>query len=246
MQQCPRSFYLLLKKDTPAGTIIKGFKTSCKTWSCPVCAPKKRNALYHKVKDYFKNRQLFMITLTVRVRGQSIDTQSKHLKLSFSKFRKRINRKYGKFPYIYFVEIGKGNNLHYHLLTDKYLTPAWLVKNWRECTKDSWIIDIKGYGIKHSIIYKYVQKYVVKQAVAHGSSLIGGYRIYSYSSDFWNPIKIKAGWKLLKYFLSLRELIDAYWTAVDTVREEFFFEDAQPPNTYFQNSDLGQILITHL
>jgi len=195
---CPRQSYVSIWKYTGTDAVLKTVPIQCKTWSCPVCSESKVIQLRNKLEKFFKDKPLSLITLTVKYYGQGPFTASTHIKKSFSRLRKMINRRYDNFPYVYFVETHKHHQtIHYHLLTTLSIRKYKLKNLWKKASRNSYQADISSHGVKHGILKRYAIKYVQKQAFSGGGIMLYGQKIYSYSSHFFNPPRGDSDWTFL-------------------------------------------------
>lgn len=256
-EECPRSIWLSMQRTDSAGAqhFLK-FKTRCKTWSCPYCGRIQKDLLSEKIRKFFAKKNIYHYTFTIRNTGQSPEASVKHGKHSFSRFRKLMNRRYGRFAYVYFVEFTQRGIVHYHLLSDGDF-PKWKVKElWFKSTRNSYMVEKSKFAVKHGIVRQYVLKYVLKQIDQYGKSVVHGQKIYAYSSHFFNPPKLKLGWELIGLFEDGIEAMVTHYTAIREWRIQsseigrpppmlvqkdgysdcfFYFSDNTPKNTEGEN-----------
>lgn len=227
---CPRSFWLSLRRDDPdRSTHFLKFKTACKTWSCPVCSQRKKDLLAEKIRKYFKNKCIYHYTLTIKNTNQGTERSVLHGKKSFARFRKKINRRFGRFAYIYFVEFTKHGIVHYHLLSDCDF-PKYVVKNlWFQSTRNSFQVEKSKFPEKHGIVRRYVVKYVLKQIEEFGKSTVHGQKVYTYSSHFFNPPRARLGWELIGLYDCGIQCMIEHYTAIREYRIEIAEVGRPPP-----------------
>jgi hypothetical protein len=197
-KNCPRGRWISIKRKTTSGGLeFVKFYSRCKTWKCPHCAPIQKDLLSEKIRKFFAGKSIFHYSFTVRNTGQGSERTVKHIKQSFSRFRKKINRRYGRFPYVYFLEFTAKGAAHYHLLTTLEI-PKWRAKDlWYQSTRNSYQVGKSKHAEKHGIVMRYVVKYVLKQVKHWNGSSIYGHRMYCYSSHFFNPPKPPTSWELV-------------------------------------------------
>jgi len=234
-EYCPQSMYMILSRETPAGIVIKGFRSQCNTWKCPVCSKRNVLRLKNRMTHFFHEKTIYHYTLTIKMYGQHINTASHHIKKSFDRFRKRVCRRYGYFAYVYFVEFGKNNNLHYHLLSTLLIENSFLNKHWFQSTRNSTHSYKSPRPIKHSTLENYITKYVSKEAIKNGGSTIGGYRLYGYSNHFYNPFVKYVKWSLHDRYAQENNYGDGLYNFLEGFLCEFSLIRGRPPNVHCQN-----------
>ncbi len=153
---------------------------TCKTVICPDCT---KVAFYTRFREYerqFQNlkirpgHHLYMITLTQKVRGQDLPDQ-RSLKDFFKYVRKFVNKFYPRKAGaggLGVLEIGKGNNVHAHVLVCGPLySRSEMSRAWYKITGDSYIVhrpkdEQLGWYKKNRLNgLRYVMKYIKKPPV---------------------------------------------------------------------------------
>lgn len=235
--QCSNKKLAILQRETPAGIEVKAVYTTCKTWKCPECSQRKVLELRNRIYRFFYKKTIYHYTFTIKQYGQSESSARHHLKKSFDRFRKRIARLYNHFDYIYFFEIGKAGNFHYHLLSSTAIKWRDLRWHWRGSTRNSMICYRTTFASGKGVIRKYVAKYVQKQALAHGGASFCGHRFYSHSRHFYRLAKIVSGWKLVEWVDSVPEAVRYMGDLIADLIVEFSDSVRGSPHLFAMNDD---------
>jgi len=141
----------------------------CRSWSCLICRPKRRNQLLAKCASGHPTR---LVTLTVSAQaGTTPEDRLKNLARAWRVVVQRVRRRYPSSPinYLAIVEKTLRGEPHMHILVrGPYIPQAWLSACMEELIASP-IVDIRRiYNQKHAI--RYVAKYVTKDPEKLGTS----------------------------------------------------------------------------
>lgn len=167
----------------------------CTSYFCPDCAKKKKNSLREKVKTVLKNETWRFLTLTT-VKPEEYTTEyMKRCSDAINKLFTNLRRKFRNLKYIKIVEIGKGDNIHYHILVNCYIDRSIIIKYWRKYT-GAFIVDIRRVDTIKNIV-NYITKYLSKSfGNDHNNEFffLSKLRRYSFSQSCNIPKYNKPNW----------------------------------------------------
>jgi len=154
----PSHFPTSLDPQCHNSPLILSTKPNKKEWT------RKQKRCYHRAMSGLEvacalNEQVRFLTLTSSPESPS------DIHKSFSKFVKRVRRKYGKFEYIAVKEKTKSGLIHLHILyRGSYMDQEWISKTWEEIHKAPvvWIEHVDLKRMKKSKIAAYLVKYLAK------------------------------------------------------------------------------------
>ena len=190
--------YRFMYKNEGTGSQVGLIPVLCKSWSCPVCKPKKAQQVKGFIRKHFGTAELWMITLTFYHRGTALNAW-KGIGKSLNRLLTYARKYSEKFNYVRIVEPHKdGSWPHVHMLVDKDICSINFVKNvenwgfgWNmHCTP----MD----GIKGS---NYLSKYLTKPWPEGDADLlrqIARTRIVSASRELGPIFKTETTWKVVK------------------------------------------------
>jgi hypothetical protein len=162
LQSCRQFAWFV--RDIETG-LVHVASNSCKLRWCPVCSKSRSFWIQQNVLDFAqKQRNLRMLTLTLRHTSQSLTNQIDFLYASFRRLRKYKTFKKLVTGGIWFFQVTQDKSTgywhpHIHcLITGFYVPKDWLIKAWKRVTKGSFICDIKLVR-NHEQVSKYVARY---------------------------------------------------------------------------------------
>lgn len=184
------------------------FNLPCKSWNCPVCAPKKIKQIRHRVFKgpllqgaevpgfRAKYSQKFL-TLTYpgqdfRARFSPSDALDQ-MSSAWNKLRTALFKKYGKFHYFKILEAQKDGFPHFHILlvgraiAEKSIL-EYIETLWREHYKMGFVrLNVITNDLKHGI--RYATKYLTKKDNIKGRPNIRRYaRLFTASRGAIEPM----------------------------------------------------------
>lgn len=145
---------------------------TCRDRFCSPCANSRARRVANAVGIYAVDRELRLVTLTLRQSGSTLKQDIDRLYSSFASLRRRKEWSESQRGGVYFCEIKRrstdeGWHTHLHVLTEGvWLDKNWLSRAWRKITGDSFIVDIRP-CFNPSLAARYVAKYASKGV--HGS-----------------------------------------------------------------------------
>ena len=168
---------------------------SCKSWSCPKCAEKKRRrlswAIVQQVQAHGLDR---FLTLTMDPAKGSAAESWGQIKQAWKLFQTYMARELGKgVKFLWVVEAQKNGYAHLHILLDRYVPQAWIKAAWQGVGGGK-IVFITRANVKKAGFY--IAKYLTETGQA---GLKPGQRRYG-SSRSVNLFTraAKAGWQVIK------------------------------------------------
>jgi len=164
-RECGSDCWVLRSKTDPGKYCLAS--NGCNDRFCLPCGQMRARTLCNNLAPQLRQGAVRMITLTVQSDGLSLDRALDKLLKSFRKLCRRPAFR-GKVPAgVALLEVKRTRNdtrwhPHLHLLAHgKYVPKDWLSKQWRQCTGDSYIVDVKLVRDPRTAT-KYVTKYVTK------------------------------------------------------------------------------------
>lgn len=134
----------------------------CKRWTCDVCSYFRYAWLLRNLSDAILTQGLDrMWTLTLQTHGRSPEKSHRDVRVFWRKLAKRVTSRWGKFEYVWVCETTTKGYAHLHVLVNRYVPQAWLSSEWRDITKDSFIVDCRK--ADHGAA-RYLAKYLGKEA----------------------------------------------------------------------------------
>ena len=133
----------------------------CDRWSCPYCAPRRRQALIAQAMAGEPNK---ILTLTISPKvGTSPTDRRRLLHDAWKRLVKRILRrfKWKRLPYMAFIEKTERGEPHLHiLLRCDYIPQRWLSTQMAQMLNSPvvWIEQVKGTAKAIAYVTKYVGK----------------------------------------------------------------------------------------
>ncbi len=131
------------------------------------CANDRARHVANAVSEFAKDRELRLITLTLRKTDRTLKEDIDRLYRSFSKLRRKKGWSETQSGGVYFCEIKRrrgddGWHTHLHALSEGvWLDKKWLSKTWHEITGDSFVVDIRACKSAKDAA-RYVAKYASK------------------------------------------------------------------------------------
>jgi len=154
----------------------------CRSWTCDVCAPKRREQLMANAASGAPNR---FLTLTVSPTiGSDPADRLRKLARAWRVCVQRLRRLYGKdsIDYLAIVEETKLGEPHLHILLRSVFLPQKLLSSIMGELIDSPIVDIRAIkNVQH--VVRYVAKYITKAPAQFGTA-----KRY-WSSRTWELVK---------------------------------------------------------
>ncbi len=133
----------------------------CRSWSCPICAPRRKNQLIALAKS--GNPDTF-ITLTVNPdHGSSPEERARELADAWRRIVRMVKAKYGyaEIPYFCVFEATKKGEPHLHILARvKWISQKWLSKQMARLMGAP-VVDIRRVRNKSKLAF-YLAKYMGK------------------------------------------------------------------------------------
>jgi len=177
------------------GKDVKVSKLSCKSWSCPDCAPKRRGRLVAEAKEGKPNR---FLTLTVNPNWfDSPDERAHRLVIAWRRFAQWFKRKHptAEFQYLAVFEATKLGEPHLHIC----FRGAWIYQRTLSKKMNEYIgapiVDVRRVKSK-SAVAEYVTKYISKRNIKFGT-LKRYWRSQKYlaESNTARKKRLNAGWR---------------------------------------------------
>jgi len=121
-----RHMHLYQEKDGKHTHLIVPVK--CKSWECPVCRRIKSKIVSDFIKNKFKNKQVYMWTLT-HFRSKSLEETWRDLGECWNRLRTYVKKEFGEFEYVRVIEPHKTDGYpHAHIILDRYVNEGTLSK----------------------------------------------------------------------------------------------------------------------
>jgi hypothetical protein len=138
-------------------------RVNCNSWTCSYCGPRKAKRAKRAIRDMAETLDLhYFLTLTIDPANLRQDEDAtKHLQVTFDKFREYLRRKFEEAPvYIRVVEFTQKGLPHYHILIDRYIEQQWISQTWDQLGggRIVWIKRARIQKIAH-----YLAKYLTKE-----------------------------------------------------------------------------------
>lgn len=167
---CGRRAWVMQSKDDP--DVYRIACDRCRDRFCQPCSSERARHIASCVGEFAADRELRLITLTLRKTDNDLDVDVDRLYAAFVKLRRRVLWSKSQKGGVFFIEIKRrrgddGWHTHLHVLSEghwiekKRLSAAWL-----EITGDSFIVDVK-FCDSGADAARYVAKYAGKGV--HGS-----------------------------------------------------------------------------
>jgi hypothetical protein len=133
----------------------------CRSWSCPICAPRRRYQVTLEIQEGAPER---LLTLTVLPsRGLDQTDRAQTLVKNFRTLMRLAKKRYGyeEFEYFAVMEAQKSGEPHLHVaLRCGWLDYAWIKRTWEDLT-GAWNVDIRKI-FSPTKCANYVAKYLGK------------------------------------------------------------------------------------
>ena len=190
--------------------------TQCGCYSCPQCADAitrlHQARIIYGTKEYdeWKNCKWSFVTLTSHENVRGFDQSLSLFQKAFSKWHKRMKRRYGDFSYVMVLEQHKDATLHAHVLMNMPVSKKWVRKHSRACGL-GYMADVQRLH-SPAAAGKYISKYISKSLAS--SLFPKRVKRVRYSHD-WPE------WPLQ------RESAIREWTAVNKISLALHIEEAQ-------------------
>jgi len=210
----------------------------CRSWSCAICRPRRRNQLLAKCACGHPTR---LVTLTVSsAAGNSPEDRLRNLARAWRVCVQRLRRRYPSTPieYLAVVEKTKRGEPHLHILfRGPYIPQAYLSAVMEELIASP-IVDIRRiYNQRHAI--RYVAKYVTKEPEKLGTAK-RYWTSQHYELDTANkPVRHAPGdtpWLVAHHSLHsiLLRWVESGWTVLEYSPDFFTAEYRNPPGSALQ------------
>lgn len=207
---------------------------SCRSWSCDLCAEKRKKQLIALAKSGEPNR---FLTLTVSpAAGDTPEDAYAVLMRAWHLIIKRLRRdpRFEAIEYLWVVEATKAGQPHLHILLRSPFLSQSLISEWMSELASSPIVYIESIKTLKQVA-NYVAKYVAKAPARFGSS-----KRYFASRDYeldksakpvksLNPLE---NWSIDRRHISqiIRDLTLDGWIEVESTGSVFeFIPPARPP-----------------
>jgi hypothetical protein len=138
---------------------------NCKTWSCPICGPKRAKRLKQAITEwaYKKGLSRFLVLTLDPKFLEHVPHKERYsyfyMMHVWRKFRVYLYRKYGKISYVWTIEPQKSGICHLNVLINRYIDQSWISEVFSKLGggKIVWIerADIRRVGA-------YISKYITK------------------------------------------------------------------------------------
>lgn len=167
---CGSHSWVMQSVDDPAHYRIACNK--CRDRFCSPCARDRANHVANAVSLFARDREIRLITLTLRKSDATLKADVDRLYRCFAKLRRRKTWTQSQTGGIYFCEIKRrrgddGWHTHLHALSEGvWLDVKWLRREWHKITGDSFIVDIRECRSSADAA-RYAAKYASKGV--HGS-----------------------------------------------------------------------------
>lgn len=157
VERCPRAG-TIAAYDT-AGDWYHAWETSCKTWQCPHCGPRKTAELCRKIEAAKPTK--FITLTTVHRKGRTPREVWNEARRQISELAKKYRKELGEFEYARILEPHKSGYPHFHLVArSPYIPQEHLSRRWQQLT-GAFIVDIRRVNPNWQVA-KYVAKYLTK------------------------------------------------------------------------------------
>ena len=139
----------------------ESIRLQCKSWSCPLCGPKKARSVQRAIIDkatVYDLRRL--LTLTLDHSTCTPEESIPHIRQCWNKFRTYLRRRYGtKITFITILELQRSGHAHLHVLVDRYIEQAWISEAW-QALGGGRVVDIRHIDLHR--VSAYLSKYLTK------------------------------------------------------------------------------------
>jgi hypothetical protein len=162
---CGDDAWILRSLDDPDKFRIA--TTACHDKFCVPCARDRSRVITHNICDFLAAQPCRFVTLTLKGGEVDLAFGIDRLLRCFRRLRQRTfwrRRVKGGVAFVEFKWSGKSQawHVHLHAITHgRYLPQPDLAAEWRACTGDSYIVDVR-FVRDDSTVAKYVSKYVTK------------------------------------------------------------------------------------
>lgn len=211
---CPKAGRILMYNSAYEPMAIP---TTCKSWGCPVCGPRKVFTWSKKLTSVLQGlNNLSLITFTLKKEGNVLQ-DADYVRKAQASFLRHLKRRYKmKMAWIMVPELTKAMVPHLHAvfsmerpiewmrcqsLTWNLYNEGWLTKSceclhhvacrlWFEITGDSFIVDVRPIQRTPHGVSLYLAKYLMKGGFGEQRQIlnaIGFNRRWSRSRDFPMP-----------------------------------------------------------
>ena len=208
----------------------------CRDRFCTPCANDRAQHIANCVAAFAAQRELRLVTLTLRQTSATLKQDINRLYQSFAKLRRRRGWTATQRGGVYFCEVKRrraddGWHIHLHALCEGvWLDKKWLSRTWHQITGDSFIVDIR-FCRSSADAARYVAKYASKGV--HGSC-------------YHDPLVLREAIMAIKG----RRLIGKFgtWSALD-LKAEVETGDWHPVDTLsrlLRRSTSGEEFATHV
>jgi len=245
--------YMTIAQTYNNEQITKVVPVYCGSWDCPRCRCKKSYKVRKFIKDRFRNKQLYMITLTFK-RNLGAEETWQEMGKCWNRLRTTIAKHTNNFRYIRIVEPHKREGYpHFHILTDTFIPANVLTKN----------VTLAGFGfIMHRTRMScngaevYLSKYLTKEWKNEEAAEFRrktGARIISASLNLGAVFSCPSTWDMVDIFFKQITAREANVNTITTLRnqghtnirmqkeEELLIIISSPPKlekpTYLQTED---------
>jgi len=167
---CGSRAWVMQSIDDP--DVFKVTCDRCRDRFCQPCATERARHIASCVGDFAHDKELRLVTLTLRKTDNSIGEDVDRIYAAFTKLRRRVLWSKTQTGGVFFIEIKRrrgddGWHTHLHVLTEgKWIEKRDLSALWLEITGDSMIVDVKFCDSGEDAA-RYVAKYAGKGV--HGS-----------------------------------------------------------------------------
>ena len=136
------------------------FPLRCNSYFCTDCARLKRNKLYHRALQHFKNCNVRFMTLTTNKTYYTTDEAIKSIASDWNQFLTELKHRYGDFRFFRVLEISDKLSVHLHILINEYIPQELIVRLWTRIHHSNICLIKRAGSYKDAI--KYMLKYLSK------------------------------------------------------------------------------------
>lgn len=142
---------------------LVGRNQTCGKWECGLCG-RQRYAWFvsnaeARIREVGATR---FLTLTLHASWGNGEVAHRHIKESWKKLRKELDRRGLRQSFVWVVEGTKAGVPHMHVFTSLYLPQRVWSELWRQCSGGSYIVWVRA--LREQSEARYVAKYCVKEA----------------------------------------------------------------------------------
>lgn len=160
--QCGHDAYVMRSTEDPDRYGIQCSK--CRDRFCKPCARERAGIVARNLLEQVKDRELRFVTLTLKTMHDELGLELDRLYASFRKLQRRAFWKRHVWGGAALLEVKYNHDTerwhpHLHVLCEgRYMKQSALAGEWKQCTGDSYIVDIRAVR-DNSKVASYITKY---------------------------------------------------------------------------------------